>query len=168
MGEEADRQLTAAASDPELIRAEMAKTRSALEQKLGELKNRLLHDSPAPRRIRTVAKKKKAAPKKSAPKKAAKKSAPKKSAKTKGAVAKGAAVKKKSSGGGKKKSSGAKKGMSVKRAAGKAARKTAEVLGDVLAGAARGALKGAAEVVEETAHSAQKPGAMQNAGGGGQ
>ena len=62
MGERTDHRIAVEANDPPAIRAEMAKTRSALEQKLGELKSRFTDPAPAPKkRNRTVAKKKSAA-----------------------------------------------------------------------------------------------------------
>jgi hypothetical protein len=74
MGERTDYRVAVEANDPPAIRAEMAKTRSALEQKLGELKSRFTDPDPASKkRNTTVAKKKKSAAKSSARKKSSRK-----------------------------------------------------------------------------------------------
>lgn len=126
MGERASRAVTAAPADPAGIRAEMAQTRTALEQKLGELKRRFTDPFPATKKRKSTVAKKKAAKKSSSSNKSAKKSSRKGT------------------------------GASMKRAAGKAARKATAVLGEVLRGAASGAARGAAEVVEEKARRVKK------------
>ena len=129
MGQRADHRVTAAPADPPAIRAEMAQTRLALEQKLGELKSRFTDPVPASKKRKSTVAKKKAAKKSSSSRKSTK-----------------------------KKSSGSRKGTgaSMKRTAGKVARKATEVMGDVLRGAASGAAKGAADVVVEKARSVKK------------
>jgi len=130
--------------DPAAIRDAMADTRTALEEKLAELKTRFTSDSiPQPRNL-TMAKKK--AAKKSSKKASKKGKAPsKKSAggAKKKAVASGKRASKKAAGG---KKSGGKK-PTVKSAVGKVAKQATEVMQDVLAGAAVGAAQGAANVV---------------------
>lgn len=148
MGQRANHGLTNAATDPPAIRAEMAKTRVALEEKLGELKSRFTDPTPiTKKRDSTVAKKKSAA-----------RSSTRKKASTKGGK-KGTRAKTASrakTGSRKKKGSRAKTGASMKRTAGKVARQATDVLGDVLKGAASGAARGAAEVVETKARATKR------------
>jgi hypothetical protein len=133
MGESASRPGERVNLDPPAIREAMSKTRSALEQKLGELKNRFTNPFPVlTKGITTVAKKKK----KAAPKSAKSSTGGKKAA---------TPSRKKSA------ATGRKAGATVGKAMGKAARQAQDVLGDVLAGAAQGAMRGAAEVVEDKA-----------------
>jgi hypothetical protein len=127
MDERTNHGITAPTTDPPAIRAEMAKTRLALEQKLGELKRRFTDPLPASKKRNRIVAKKKSAAKKSA---SSSRSSKKKSSRSTGA--------------------------SMKRTAGKVARTAADVLGDVLKGAATGAARGAAEVVEQKARSTKK------------
>jgi hypothetical protein len=166
--------------DPDAIRAEMAKTRADLTEKLETLRERVLGPAvPAPNQgVQVMAVKKKAG-------KAAKKGGAAKKAPTKKAAAKGGAkTAAKAKGGAAKRTAGsaarqsAGKKAAVTRAAGtrkagrasakkapsrKPAKKTTtsrivakakEVLGDVLVGAAGGAIQGAAQAVVPQVHQA--------------
>jgi hypothetical protein len=59
MAEKSDDPRKPITADPKAIRAEITKTRTALEQKLGELKSRFLNPRPTPeKRTKTMATKK--------------------------------------------------------------------------------------------------------------
>jgi hypothetical protein len=114
------------AGNPKKLRRQMAKTRAALADDLGQLKSRLLDTpgTPPKGRKRTMTTKK-ANPKSSS-------SAKKKTSKSSSSHSRSA-------------TKSATRGAS--KVASKVVAKTKEVLGDMLAGAARGAVKGAAQAI---------------------
>ena len=130
--------------DPNVIQADMAKTRAALTLQLGELVSRLTSSSrPSTLSKDTSMAKKKPASASKAPSKAA-------AAKGGAAAAKKRAAPKAAA----KASSASKTGTKVtatkvRRTAGKLATKATKVMGDALAGAAMGAVTGAAEALRQ-------------------
>jgi hypothetical protein len=162
--------------DPDAIRAEMAKTRADLTEKLETLRERVLGPAvPAPNRgVQVMAVKKKAGG--AAKKRGAAKKAPTKKAAAKGGAKAKRGAAKKTPASASRRSAGKK--AAVTRAAGtrKAGRASAkkaparkparkptttrivekakEVLGDVLVGAAGGAIQGAAQAVVPQVHQA--------------